>query len=186
MDVTNIEPVDVEKVAEENPQSRFRILDNPNLAPGKCALCGSVGGDGRQFVDFGKTMNWYGAVYFCTFCVAEAANILGLGNVVSEQNEIGRLQFENQATLSQAGQLQEQVNAYRLLLRNCTCGDRVTHPVDVEVPEAELVEPESNDPDESDADESDSEQGSDDVPADSNDDNLTATGRPRRTRKSDG
>jgi hypothetical protein len=36
-------------------------------------MCGSVGGDDRKFIDFGKQLDWYGAVYFCTECIKEFA-----------------------------------------------------------------------------------------------------------------
>lgn len=57
-------------------QSRLTVLDNPVLAPGICSLCGSAGGDDRKFIDFGKQLEWYGAVYFCSFCIREAAEAI--------------------------------------------------------------------------------------------------------------
>lgn len=58
-------------------QSRIAILDTPILAPGVCSLCGSSGDDKRKFIDFGKQLDWYGAVYFCTICFAEMAQATG-------------------------------------------------------------------------------------------------------------
>lgn len=59
------------------PLSRVQVLDNPILAPGTCCLCGSAGGDGRKFIDFGKQLDWFGAVYFCSHCIAEVARSIG-------------------------------------------------------------------------------------------------------------
>lgn len=62
-----------------SPQSRIRILNTPVLAPGVCCLCGSAGDDKRTFVDFGKQLDWYGAVYFCSECINEC--VLATGHV---------------------------------------------------------------------------------------------------------
>lgn len=185
--------VDAEKVFEENSQSRFQILDLAIKKPGVCALCGSSGGDGRQFVDFGKSVEWYGVVYFCTFCVVEAAKLLGLAPksdwVLAEHN----LQEEISAGDIRWIEAQEKIRALNLLLRDHLNGDCCAHVSDLDVPEADIVEPDysgiadqSDDSPESDADESDSVEGSDDVPADSGDDEFTASGRRRRPRKSTG
>jgi hypothetical protein len=64
-------------------QSRVRVLDNPILAPGQCCLCGSAGDGKRKFIDFGKQLDWYGAVYFCTECVREVAEASGFIPVAS-------------------------------------------------------------------------------------------------------
>lgn len=185
--------VNAETVAEENPQSRFRILDTPIKKPGVCALCGDAGGDGRQFVDFGKSVEWYGVVYFCTVCVTEAAKLLGFGNVASEQNEIDRLRFEYEGLDLRQKYLQESYNAAMVLIRNCRCGPDGPYADSDEISEAELVEPEDSKlagdatgSDEPNSDELASQQGPDDIPADSGDDQFTASGRPRRTRKSSG
>ena len=57
--------------------SRFSIHENPNVAPGICCMCGSSGGDGRTFVDFGFQLDVYGAVYFCSECVRELCGAIG-------------------------------------------------------------------------------------------------------------
>lgn len=57
--------------------SKIQILDVPRMNPGKCVLCGASDGEDRQYVDIGVTIEWYGVVYFCTFCFTEALNIIG-------------------------------------------------------------------------------------------------------------
>lgn len=190
MDVIKVEPIDVEKFQAENPQSRFRILDTAVLKPGICALCGSAGGDGRQFVDFGKTMDWYGCVYFCTYCIGEAAKLLGLGNISEafRKYEEMLLKYGNEKLESEY--LRGRLNAAMVLVRNCTCADSGIGIPAVELPEAELIEPEPSGVgdesafgDEPNADELDPIQGSDDVSAASSDDEPES--KPaRRTRKS--
>lgn len=54
-------------------QSRLKVLDNPELEPGICFLNGCVGDGKRKFIDFGKNIEWYGAVYICTQCVIEVS-----------------------------------------------------------------------------------------------------------------
>lgn len=190
MDVIKVEPIDVEKFQAENPQSRFRILDTAVLKPGICALCGSAGGDGRQFVDFGKTMDWYGCVYFCTWCIGEAAALIGFA---PKANYALALE-NNQQEISRVDDLyvdaKVKLNAAMVLVRNCTCADSGIGIPAVELPEAELIEPEPSGVgdesafgDEPNADELDPIQGSDDVSAASSDDEPES--KPaRRTRKS--
>jgi len=57
--------------------SRVQVLDNAPVAPGTCILCGSSGGDGRKFVDFGMQIDWIGAIYFCTECFGEVSRAIG-------------------------------------------------------------------------------------------------------------
>lgn len=58
--------------------SKAILLDYPISAPGKCIFCGSgTRHDGRRYVDFGLQIERYGAVYFCTFCLAEIVALYG-------------------------------------------------------------------------------------------------------------
>lgn len=57
-----------------HPLSRFQLLSSPIAVPGKCACCGTAT---RPVVDFGMTLEFYGAVYFCETCLAEAARAIG-------------------------------------------------------------------------------------------------------------
>lgn len=186
MDVSEITPVDIEKVQEENPQSRFRISNVAQLAPGVCALCGSPGGDGRQFVDFGKTMNWYGVVYFCTFCVAEVAALLGFAHRGLFDEEINALQNGCSERDLEALGLKEKLDAAMVLVRNCTCSDSGIGIPSLEISEADVIDDESADEDESDVDESDPVEGSDDISATSDSDDEPESKPARRARKSAG
>lgn len=115
--------LETEKVHEENPNSRFRLLDVAIKKPGTCLVCKSDGSDERQFVDFGKTVDWYGVVYVCTFCLSEVAKLLGLQNVSNLTAELVRYEKAVQDFGTQNAELSEALSASRLLLRNCHCGD---------------------------------------------------------------
>jgi hypothetical protein len=203
--------VDAIKVAEENPHSRFTILDSPIKKPGVCALCTSPGGDGRQFVDFGKSVEWYGVVYFCTFCVSEAAALLGFAPMSNWTNAEHNLQ----QSISEVDDLyvdaKVKLDAAMVLLRDHLNGDCLPSVPADEISEAELVEPDNSDgsnseecntelsesepvvgddgssaEDESNSDELASEQGSNDVSELAADDKPVASKPRRRTTKSDG
>lgn len=59
--------------------SKFKILAFPEKFPGKCANCGANHHrDGRQYLDFGLSIPRYGAVYFCTLCITEMAEVIGM------------------------------------------------------------------------------------------------------------
>jgi hypothetical protein len=57
--------------------SRVQVISVPIAAPGVCVLCGTSGGDNRTFIDFGKQLDWYGAIYFCNICIAEISRAIG-------------------------------------------------------------------------------------------------------------
>lgn len=61
------------------PSSRVQIVEYPSSFPSKCALCGASPntGDPRKWIDFGADLEEYGSIYFCTFCIAEVAGIIG-------------------------------------------------------------------------------------------------------------
>lgn len=55
--------------------SRFKIVERPFAAPGKCAVCGATE---KPVVDFGFDLDWYGVVYFCLDCLTEVASTIGM------------------------------------------------------------------------------------------------------------
>lgn len=56
---------------------RFKVHDRPVAAPGCCSVCGSVE---RPVVDFGTSVDFYGAVVICTDCIREAAEAVAYYN----------------------------------------------------------------------------------------------------------
>lgn len=56
--------------------SKFQLLDVPLMSPGKCSNCGASKPDGRKYLDFGLTLEYYGVVYICTICLLEAARLV--------------------------------------------------------------------------------------------------------------
>lgn len=90
------------------PSGKFSIVDSPIALPGVCVVCGSaggIGGDGRKFIDFGYSLDFYGQFYFCTHCFTEPLNALSWANpeqtesllkqVNSQAETISRLEAEN-------------------------------------------------------------------------------------------
>jgi hypothetical protein len=149
-----------EKFAEENPNSRFRLLNVPVLAPGTCILCKSAGGDGRQFIDLGIQHDWYGALYFCTECITEAAVLLGMAPKANWELAEKNLQAEISKLDDLYLNAKAEVRAARTLLRNCHC-EPISNINSGDVVDVEAIEEsESND---SESDESSSVEGSGDV-----------------------
>lgn len=98
--------------------SRIQILDFPQAAPGHCAICGYAGGienDDRKFVDWGFSLDFFGAVIICTTCVQTIANALGFLSVVQSEdllassfamvNQVAELEEENGNLRSAIGSL---------------------------------------------------------------------------------
>lgn len=83
-------------------QSRYAILDVPILAPGHCFTCGTASNeDGRKFIDFGKQIDWFGAVYLCSECIIEVAAIVGF-LPVAKFNDLFDVNKKLQIELDQA------------------------------------------------------------------------------------
>lgn len=195
---------EIEEIQTENPQSRFRVTKMPILAPGTCILCKSSGGDERAFIDFGMQLDWFGAVYFCTECITEAAKLIGLEQNSDWARTEKNLRTEVSRVTDLCADARVKLDAAMVLVRDCTCSDSGIGSPPLEITEAELVEHGSDVRDsvsepefdgseseevsggEPDPDESASIEGLDSIPADSGDDEFTASGKPRRSRKSTG
>lgn len=54
---------------------RFQILPRPVALPGNCCVCGAVN---KPVLDFGLSLDWYGAVYICVEDLQAAARIVGM------------------------------------------------------------------------------------------------------------
>lgn len=54
---------------------RFQILNRPMALPAKCCVCGAVN---KPVLDFGLSLDWYGAVYICVEDLQAAARIVGM------------------------------------------------------------------------------------------------------------
>lgn len=93
------------EILKLHPSGRIKLLDSPVALPGKCAICGSIGGDGREFIDFGFELDYYGVIYFCSFCFSETAGSLGYippsawkiseEEITEATNKVSKLEAEN-------------------------------------------------------------------------------------------
>lgn len=103
--------------------SRFSVCGNPNREPGVCCVCRSPGGDDRQFIDFGMQLDWYGAVYFCTFCVKELAEAAGF----VPKDLYLEVKSLSSKLATELNSVEESFRDYRdttrTLIRDCTCSE---------------------------------------------------------------
>lgn len=75
----------------------MKVLPTPLALPGKCALCGSSDNDdGREYIDIGFELDFYGVIYFCTHCFGEIAYAIGFAKPL-----IARLENENKKFLEE-------------------------------------------------------------------------------------
>lgn len=93
---------------------RIAVINTPVAAPGVCCLCGTSGGDDRTFVDFGKQLDWYGAVYFCNFCFTEVSQALNFIPVA----KYSELHTEFRELLVKYNQLKARFEVINSALRN--------------------------------------------------------------------
>lgn len=63
-------------MTESNPSARVTLIGTPMAPPGHCGICGKVS-DPKGFVDAQQSFEFYGALIFCSECVAEMARLYG-------------------------------------------------------------------------------------------------------------
>ena len=85
--------------------SKYRILDFPDINPAKCANCGSAKPDGRQYIDFGLQIDFYGALFFCGFCLKDIATNMGLFKAIEEDLVAAHEKLMNLRNLEEQGNL---------------------------------------------------------------------------------
>lgn len=166
--------------------SKIQILEAPRLSPGVCAVCGSSNNEDRNYIDTGWTIEWYGVVYFCTFCMTEIANHIGC--LTKEQSEAleEELNSAKQTIINFRNKEAAVDDAIDKLRSTNLFNDSNIHLVDSGVLSAtglydtavneESREHESEtDESSSDSEQSNSKQGSDDIPAITGDEWLEFT-----------
>lgn len=121
---------------EISPNSRFSIHENPNVAPGFCAICRNTGGDGRTFVDFGMQLDVYGAVYFCSTCIVELAETVGFVPAAkhAEADKKAKALSIELAVVEKS--FRDYRDATRSILRDCDCADLFGVPEPRSIPDS--------------------------------------------------
>lgn len=123
-----------------SPNSRFSIHDVPPLPPGICFICGAGSVDDRKFLDFGKQVKWYGAVYFCSMCIREISEAFGF-----HPSAVLELLVDSNAEFTKTNaKLKEELSATReshrtmaATLSRCNCSLDGPHSDDDEADEAD-------------------------------------------------
>ncbi len=87
----------------------YRVLPVPDVSPGKCCNCGASRNDGRQYLDTGRHVEWYGAIFFCGLCMREFAEALGLLNIVRAELEETKALLVTQEALANKGEMLHEV-----------------------------------------------------------------------------
>lgn len=90
--------------------TKYIIKDYPEVNPAKCANCGSSKKDGRMYIDFGLTVDWFGVVYLCGFCLKDIATAMGLFDELEEKlKTLAALRFEDEDTKLRGEELYQKV-----------------------------------------------------------------------------
>jgi hypothetical protein len=99
--------------------SRFQVSEYPSLLPSKCVICGSVGGDSRVFIDIGLQIEFYGAVYFCSYCYWEGCRRLGW----TDPREVAKLYELTESLTKMVEKIKKDKDVYESALRNLLNND---------------------------------------------------------------
>lgn len=109
-----------------NPSGRWKIIAySAMLLPAQCAACGRGGGSNSElFADPAIFYEWdHVQVYFCQFCIGEAAALFGLGPVYELRNSLANKDAELlqiRAALERAERLNDDLIGERASRRNPT------------------------------------------------------------------
>lgn len=106
--------------------SRFTVRDVPIVTPGICLVCKTGSVDERKFVDAAISIKWFGAVYLCSECIREMAQLLGfvtpeVAKLLMASNE--ELVGTNEKLKKNLGELSESHRHLARALGDCTCGN---------------------------------------------------------------
>jgi len=75
-----------------NPlQTKFQIVTS-TLLPHKCWACGSEADGTKEFIDFGVSIDYEGAIYICLNCSTEIAHTIGF--ITSFERDEALLELE--------------------------------------------------------------------------------------------
>jgi hypothetical protein len=84
-----------------NPAAeKVQVTERPMAAPAKCVVCGAVD---RPVVDFGMSLDFYGAILFCVDCMGSIAYAIGYAPVaaVELREKDAQAIFDNQDAVVQ-------------------------------------------------------------------------------------
>jgi hypothetical protein len=142
---------------------RVQLLNTPVAAPGTCILCG---GADKPVVDFGKQIEWYGAVYFCMDCIREVSQVIGYVPVDSFDKlhtEYRELKLSHEALTEECKTVKDALG--KLLYNGSSSGINPgnSEPAIVEDPHAKFEAALDAASGDSSSEQSDSVEGSDDL-----------------------
>jgi hypothetical protein len=58
------------------PSDKLQFIDNPPL-PSKCVVCSNDWMPHKRFIDFGASVDYYGAILICEDCAINLVDLLG-------------------------------------------------------------------------------------------------------------
>lgn len=82
-------------------------------APAKCIVCYTDAQGQREFLDFGMSLDYYGAVLICELCVTNAAELFGFTKVLQDPDTA----LENAALVDELTEATQKVEALESVLR---------------------------------------------------------------------
>lgn len=100
-------------------QQRFRLTNAPEALPGSCYLCNTASRE--FFVDCGMQVEFHGAFYICSECLAEMARLAGFetpGNVLSLNAQKSALETQVFDLTKEIDGLERVVDGYASLRSN--------------------------------------------------------------------
>lgn len=92
------------------------FTDRPAMFPHKCVQCGANKKDGRKYIDWGLTIEFYGVVYLCSFCFAETMRLAGYVEkqyLVAEQAAAEAMRVEIDALYARIDELDGMVSTFK-------------------------------------------------------------------------
>jgi hypothetical protein len=101
----------------------------------------SAGSNNREFIDFGFSTEWYGAVYFCTICFSEIARALDFVGFKTYET----LLSQNQELKEALDKANKRIGSLNATLRDCFNGDNPGDTISDVLDSGEVSQPHSED-----------------------------------------
>lgn len=86
--------------------------------PGKCVVCYTDAQGTRKFLDFGMSLDFYGAVLICEACVTNAAELFGFTPVLIDTDK----ELETEVLVGKLAETVQKVEALESVLRSYNFG----------------------------------------------------------------
>lgn len=98
------------------PSDRMQFTKFPPALPGSCVICNTVSNGSKNFLDPSWSLDYYGALYFCTDCLTPMSHAIGfveVSRLLDAEREAEELTFALRAAEDEREHYRSIINSLR-------------------------------------------------------------------------